>query len=195
MYEEFQKLKEEFGDLPFEKSEFEIMNFVCNEGTPARTRRKIALQINTEVQAIEFNSFKIKECQIDIDEAKDKLDREENKYDRRRLELEIEQKELGISNSKKLVDDCLYRIGVYKKALAMTPKCNREDYEAQELPYWQARLTRDARLQLRTNGRIDTGTLKALEQAGVTVNNTDGRLEFINGRPKLLLEDKNENIS
>lgn len=171
--------------VPFGNSAFQTAAFTGGlEGgpeAPARRVRALLLNIDSKIQALREAQYKREEAVIDLDEADAKLSKGDlDEFAARRMQLQKLRASNNIQRDDKLLRDCMAEIEVMYAELQTLPKItSRAEFEQQELPYWINRLAGNATLQLSAGGRIDFGTLEALNQIGVTaVLPTDHGLEL-----------------
>jgi len=225
--------------IPFGQSEYSDENFLLKgEFTPHRKLRQILLQYDKicytllrNKNGMEKQEIKRKEILNKIDEISDALSRnktlpklseqpkEMTIYDRKRYELliekhknKLEEHDINMSQSKKLVEDALKKKKNYEKILSeLIPQVeileNKGiDFEKAEKEYWKRRFNTEAKLDvfLRKNAiPIDKETFKSilkldtdtrsdiLEDLGLdpgTLNKLE--LDFNNIDSKILLEYK-----
>lgn len=162
------EVRELMRNVPFGNSQFQIQNFM--EGlTPERIYRNVLLQLHQKLNALDECRLSRKRTEIDIEEVKEKLLTAKS-FEAKRLEVDLEEKELQLKKDVKLIEDCLIEVQTYTKTLEGLPKYSREQFELAESGYWQKRLTLEADLELKSTGHISTGTLKSLIQIGAKIN-------------------------
>lgn len=179
-------------DIPFGNSDFQIIHFVLDEFTPERAVRKVLLQLDKKQTALAEHKFRKKKRDIRRREIKKKLNKA-TAFTRERLELELEQINYYEEREKKLLDDCLHEIALYKNILKKLPSCNREQFEAAELGYWQKRLINDAKNEIIQNGRINKDTLSSLEKIGIKPIKENNQIIFKNYEAKTQITSKTRN--
>jgi len=157
-------IKKQFRNVPFGNSQFQINNFIGNDITPERTYRNVMLQLNQKLNALQECSFRRRRKELDIKNIKDKL---KSDPENPRLLIDLEENTYHLENEIKLIEDAEIEIQTYLKILDSLPEITREQFENSEKTYWQCRLIRDAQREIQSMGRIDRGTLQALEQIGL----------------------------
>lgn len=159
-------INEKMKAVPFGNSVFQIQKFIANEGTPERAYRTALLQYNAKMRALNECAFRRKRIEVDIDELREKLTAATG-YDQRRLQIDLEEKEYGLEQELKLIEDCVIELKVYEDIINSLPEFTREEFERGELDYWKIRLLHDAELEFNSTGAIGVGTLQSLDKLGV----------------------------
>jgi hypothetical protein len=184
-----EELKQKMHNVPFGESAFKLAHFGENL-SPERKYRHILLQINEKLNALETCKFGRMRLEIDIEEIEKKLETAEG-FEKRRLEVDLQEKKWQLDSQEKLIEDAVIEVDTYRKILAQTPECTREQFEFAERDYWINRLMLDGQRELLVGGRIDSGTIKSLEQIGLQIQkNEQGQIVITD--PAKQLEAKNE---
>lgn len=189
------ELKKQMREVPFGNSLYQIENFTAGKETPERRKRNLLLQIDKKLQALSECNFRRRKYEIDIAEINEKLQTETG-FAKERLLIDKEEKEEQLDNELKLIEDAMIELTAMDNMVAMLPKINREQFEANEKKYWRARLLGDARREYTSTGTISVGTITSLEETGLVVGrnetgkiiyteNNEGSLE---GKEKIFLE-------
>ncbi len=179
---------EVYNEIPFGMSQYQIKTFVNSQETPERQYRNCLLQLSQKKHAIHDCKIRRMRIQVDIDEIHEKL-KTSAKYEKKRLEIDLMEKEYNMKEEVKLIEDCYYEIKTYEAILETLPSFTREEFEAGEERYWKGRLMNNLKIDLLSGGRIETGTIAALEQTGIAVGrNEQGQLAYVDNNK--LLEDK-----
>lgn len=159
--------------VPFGNSAFQIRHFTGGNESPAATARRtrtLLLNLDAKIATLRENQFAQEEHQIDLDEADAKLaDPDLDPFERRRLELTKRRAVSGVGRAAKLLRDTLAEIdAMCREWKTLPPIVSRDEFERQEQRYWVDRLVSNALVQLKSGGRVDFGTMEALQQIGVT---------------------------
>lgn len=143
------------------RSNFQLEHFVLGQhDTPEQKYRQTLMELQEIIFAIRRTDLQAKKTSIEIDRLRstgDEID-----------EIEAQIKELDLQRNQ------LARIGAEKEAKTLIAiwdsfeiKYTAEEIEANQLEYWDARLTRQAQLEaLGSNGNVNWGSLDALRQIG-----------------------------
>lgn len=173
-------------EIPLGNSIFQIQNFIAT-GPPERKLRACILQLRQKEIALKECIFHRRRFEIDIAEIKEKLLTTIG-YDKERLQIDLEEKEFGLSNEIDLIADCIVEIATYRKIIEDLPKVTRSDFENAEYSYWKERLLRDAKHEITSSGSISKGTIDALEQMGIEVGrNESNQIVYHIKQPKNFL--------
>lgn len=137
-----------FEDIPFGNSEFQTRAFViAAQQTPARAYRAIGLEMQSKIEAIKHNMFKMERNKIDVEEKEAKIaDPETSEFDRRRLRLDIMEIQDGERYAAKLMKDALEQLNILYAEFKKLPRYTREQFEAEEPKHFEKRLTRQIKL-------------------------------------------------
>ncbi len=172
--------KEDFRNVPFGNSVFQITNFTDGQESPARRYRHCLLQLHGKERTLKECEFRRRKINIDIAELKEKISKKsEGTFKRQRLELKLEKKEFGLDAEIKLIEDCVVEVATYRALLKDLPKFTREEFEENEYVYWEKRLLGDARREITSNGTVSPGVMSSLERMGITVGrNEKGQIAY-----------------
>ena len=143
------------------RSNFQLENFVVGQhDTPEQKYRQTLLELQEELFAIRRVDLQAKKTVIEIERLRatgDAID-----------EIDAQIKELDLERT------ALQRLGAEKEVRTLVAiwdsfetKYTAEQIEANQMEYWDARLTRQAQLEaLGSNGTVAWGSLDALRQIG-----------------------------
>ena len=92
----YSKYKDQFKNVPFGNSIFQITTFGHGQETTERQYRNCLLQLDKKLKALQECKFRRFRLEIDIEELRDKLIEEKNIYEKRRIEINIEEKRNSI---------------------------------------------------------------------------------------------------
>ena len=171
---------EDFRNVPFGNSVFQITNFTDGQESPARRYRHCLLQLHQKQRTLKECEFRRRGIDIDIEELKHKIEKyPEGSFKRQRLELKLERKEFGLEAEIKLIEDALVEVAAYKALLKDLPTFTREEFEQEEYGYWEKRLLGDARREITSNGTVSPGVMSSLERMGIMVGrNEKGQISY-----------------
>ena len=170
--------KVEAYNIPFGMSQYQIKTFVNSQETPERKYRNCLLQLDQKNRALQECRIRRLRVQVDLDEIDEKLLTAEG-YDKRRLLIDRQEKEYNMNTEMKLIEDCYYEVKTYESILETLPAFTREEFEQGEERYWQSRLLNNLKQDVLAGGKVDTGTLAALEQTGINVGrNEQGQIAY-----------------
>lgn len=149
-----QKLEDQFYDIPFGNSAYQVEQFVLNEQmTPARAYRAIGLNMLSIIDTLKLNIYK-KQCadvklkyrekrlrQLDPETAKAEL-----------LALKIDWEKDQTSSLNKLINDAIMELNAYYEELRKYPEYTRNAFEDQEKLHFHLKLNRQ--LETQDNGAV-----------------------------------------
>jgi hypothetical protein len=153
----------------FAQSHFQTSSFVIsNHQGEARSYRQTLLALNEKITALHKAEIGVRRTELEIKKLKAKMEIERDSNERGIIQCDIEDKELDLGTTKKLVmdaiGDCNHLYAVFKSF----PKgITNEQFEKEEHEYWKKRLSLEAELSILATGRIDTGTAMSLLNIGV----------------------------
>ncbi len=165
---------ENFKNVPFGNSVFQIKHFTDGQETPERRYRHCLLQLHQKRATLKECEFRRRRIDIDIAELKSKIKMiNSDSFDRQRLEIDLEEKEYGLEAEIKLIEDCLTEVATFEALLKDLPEFTREEFEGAEQIYWERRLLGDARREFISSGSVSPGVISSLENIGVAVGKND----------------------
>lgn len=187
--ERIKKLRERMRPIPFGNSAFQNRHFTAGAEGPERRYRHCLLQLNQKLNALQECEFRRRRIDIDIREIEGKLKTAEG-FALERLLIDLEEKQVGLENEIKFIEDAAIEIAVYEAEIAGMPDFTREEFEAGEHQYWTKRLLGDAQRELLGAGFVTPGTMASLQAIGIVgVVLNDGVLTYhTDGGEVLLLE-------
>lgn len=172
------------------RSQFQLQNFVAtnSEGPEgqARSYRQVLLELRDKFIALEKFQISHKRMLAQRSILVKKFEKAVDEDRKTILECDIEDKNIDISTSEKLVADAIEECNwLYSKFLGM-PQFTREQFEQAEKGYWTKRFLLDAQVSLLANGSIDPSTAKALVSMGI--NPIEAKLTLGRDNDKQLLQ-------
>jgi hypothetical protein len=161
-------------NVPFGSSKF-ALETLSKELTPERQFRHTLLQLNEKLAALDLCRFTRNRIENDLEEMKEELSKERfstvKSFDFRRIEVDIEEKELQLKNEIKLIEDAVIEVDAHLAILDGLPKFTREQFEGAEIGYWRQRLLGDAEREAISSGTVGVGTLASLQKIGAKLTN------------------------
>ena len=192
--EQYNTYKNQFKNVPFGNSIFQITTFGHGQETPERQYRNCLLQLDKKLKALQECKFRRVRLEIDIEELRDKFINENNVYGKRRIEVDIEEKTYCLESEIKLIEDALIEVAVYADILKKLPAFTREEFERAEAKYWKKRLLSDMENEVVSTGHVNHDTIKSLGQIGISVGrNEKGQIAYIE-KTTVVEQDKNSGI-
>lgn len=159
--EESHPIWEALKEIQQSRSNFQLENFVVGQhDTPEQKYRQTLLELQETLFTIKRVDLEVEKTRIQIKRLRETGD-EIDAIDAQIKELDLERTMLA-------------RYGAEKEARTLVAiwnsfetKYTAEQIEANQLEYWDARLTRQAQLEaLGSNGTVTWGSLDALRQIG-----------------------------
>ena len=173
------KLQKLMRSVPFGMSVYQIEKFNRGMETPERLYRNCLLQLNQKMRALKECEFRRKRYEIDLEEIEEKLKDAEG-FEKRRLEIDRDEKTFNLNEEIKFIEDCYIECRTYENILDGLPEFTREQFENAEGEYWEKKLLNDMRREALSDGRVDKGTMEALEKLGIAVGrNENGQIAYV----------------
>jgi len=157
------ELEDAYFDIPFENSDFQnkVFGMSINQ-TSARAYRAIGLRMFSRLAAIEELKHSRALEDIDIEEMEENFE-SQGKYEQRRTTVEIAKKLSTRNYTDKLLNDALHELNFMYTEFKKFPTFTREEFEAQELNYFDKKFTRT--LECRGNATLESAqTLLNMEK-------------------------------
>lgn len=150
-------LKDDIEAIQQPRSDFAIEHFVVGmHDTPGRQRMQAVLELQIKMFNIRRVQLQEKKLRIEIEQLA-KINDDLSK-------VSIEEKELDIAEMN------LARLGAIREAMCLLsildrlPRYTYEQLQAEEVQYWQARLSRQAMQDAKSIGTIGAGNAEAITQ-------------------------------
>jgi len=144
------------------------------DASPYRVVRQCLAQIEGKRQAIKDNRFRLIREQIRVRRDKAKLLNTEDEFERELIELKIEERESGISDSILYIEGALKDLASFQSSYLQICKnkglpleWDEEDMERAEVQHHLRLAFLHAYRDLMAKGRLGMGTLEYLQQMGV----------------------------
>lgn len=166
------KVNEALEDGPgLGRSQFQLQHFVASncegaEGS-ARAYRQVLLELREKFIALEKYQISLRKMTAQRNLLVKRMEASKDEDRRTIVECEIEEKDIDMDTSRKLVADAIQECNWLYSTLQSMPAFTREQFEKEEKGYWTKRFLLEAQVSLLANGTIDTGTAKSLLSLGV----------------------------
>jgi hypothetical protein len=166
------KLPEEYKDLTFSMSEFQIKHFVVgSQHNPFRQFKQIMLELEVRYTNIEQINLDIEKNRLERNLLVEKRDMETSPAQKALYDFDIKKVDINYDNSLRSLERTKAELLYLENINAEFRKhhdvkelvSNQEEYEHD---YWIKRLATQSALELLTVGRIGVGNLEALMQMG-----------------------------
>lgn len=149
--------------------------------TPHRKLRQAMLELDSRLRALYAAKdghmkayFKVQQIKIRVEKLERELEQETDEFNRRLKILKLEESKYELEKSKRelesalhLVKDAMLKVAMYQELVDKFKKEVEESglsFEEAEMVYFVMYFTKDAEVQIRTMGRVDTGTFGAIAQ-------------------------------
>jgi hypothetical protein len=157
----FEEIEKAIAEIQQPRSRFQLERFVLGQhATPEMQYYQTVLELQDAIHKYKVAVIAVKKSELKIVKLRatgDELD-----------ELKAQERELGLAQTK------LAMIGAKREMEhlveifdSFTHKYTREEIEAAQPDYWQARLTNNAKAMLMGGSSVNAGHIEAMEQAGV----------------------------
>lgn len=166
------KLPQEYRDLIFSMSEFQIKHFVIgSQHNPFRQFKQILLELEVRTTNLEQMTLDMEKNRLERELAEEKMNKEESPAQKKLYAHEIKKLDIGLENGLRSIERTKAEMAFLENIL----KEFREQYDVKELvdnqdkyehEYWIKRLATQSALELLTAGRIGVGNMEALLQMG-----------------------------
>lgn len=166
------KLPQEYKDLVFSMSEFQIKHFVIgSQHNPFRQFKQILLELEVRTTNLEQMTLDMEKNRLERELAEEKMNKEESPAQKKLYAHEIKKLDIGLENGLRSIERTKAEMAFLENIL----KEFREQYDVKELvdnqdkyehEYWIKRLATQSALELLTAGRIGVGNMEALLQMG-----------------------------
>lgn len=148
------KLEEQFYDIPFGNSGYQIQQFVLNEQiTPGRAYRAIGLNMLSLIDTLKLNGYKKQRADIKLKYREKELNTlDPDTVEAELLALKIARDKEANNSLNKLINDAVTELNVYYKELKKYPEYSRKRFEDEEALHFHLKLNRQ--LETEDNGAI-----------------------------------------
>lgn len=139
----FAKIEDQFFDIPFGNSEFQINNFViADQITPGRAYRTIGLNIIDKMNNLRDAEYRLKKQKLKIKIKEMKRNEQVYDFEQELFDLKMNKLKQALPGLLKLVHDAQVEFAVYYQALKQMPEYTRESFEAEEQTHYLLNLQR-----------------------------------------------------
>lgn len=166
------KLPQEYFDMAFSMSEFQIKHFVVgSQHNPYRQFKQILLELEVRYTNIEQMELDMEKVQLEGELLLEKIDSETSPAQKKLYELELKRNKIqhlnGLTSIQRSYDEVAYLEKIHKEFREKVDiKELMEHQDEHEHDYWIKRMATQSALELLTVGRIGVGNLEALMQMG-----------------------------
>lgn len=174
----------ELAEIPFSTSQYQDVCVQMEQHfTPHRKLRQAIMELDSRLRALyaakdnfietyyKLEELKIKKekllYEIENDDKLSSFDKEIKKIKLEKLEYDIQKYERELKLIINLIKDAMLKVAMYQSLIDQYKKEVEESglsFEESEVIYYVMYFTKDAEVQLRTMGRVDTGTMGAITQ-------------------------------
>jgi hypothetical protein len=121
-------------DIPFGNSDYQNLAFMMgSQITPERAYRALGLRLHSRINALKQAKYQKLKTEIDIEEKKYKINHEKtDPFEKRRLEIELIEIEESVSQTNKLINDCIHECNFLYSLFTKFPRYTREEFERGE---------------------------------------------------------------
>jgi hypothetical protein len=157
----FKEIQKAIAEIQQPRSRFQIERFVLGQhATPEMQYYQVCLELQDLLNKYKLAEINAKKAQVKIDRLRltgDELD-----------ELKAQEIELGQAQTRLAVigaqRELAHLVDIWN---SFDQKYTREEIEAAQPEYWQARLTNNAKAMLMGGSSVNPAHIEAMEQAGV----------------------------
>lgn len=169
-------------EIPMSQSQFlDICVQFEDHFTPHRKLRQALLELDGRLRSLyaakdgySKSIYKMESCKIRIEKLKRQLENATDELEKKEIEASIEFEKRNLDKFKRemrsslhMVKDAMLKVAMYRKLVEKYEKEVQESgmsFEESEIVYYVMYFSREAEAQLRTMGRVDTGTFRAISQ-------------------------------
>ena len=166
------KLPQEYKDLVFSMTEFQIKHFVVgSQHNNFRQFKQILLELEVRYTNLEQIELDMEKNRLERALAEEKMLNETSPAQQALYAHEIKKLDIGYENGTRSMDRTKAEVASLENILAefrskIDVKELMDNQETYETDYWVKRLATQSALELLTVGRIGVGNLEALMQMG-----------------------------
>jgi hypothetical protein len=160
----FENIEQAIAEVQQPRSRFQLERFVLGQhATPEMQYYQTVIELQDAIYKYKFALINVKKAELKIAKLRatgDELD-----------ELKAQERELGLAQTKFAMlgaeREMKHLLEIFD---TFTHKYTREEIEAAQPDYWQARLTNNAKAMLMGGSSVNAAHIEAMEQAGVLDN-------------------------
>jgi hypothetical protein len=157
----FDQINEAIAEVQQPRSRFQLERFVLGQhATPEMQYYQTCIELQDMIHKYKLTQINVKKTMTKIARLRatgDEID-----------ELKAQEKELGLANTEMLMlgheRELAHLIDIWN---SFEHKYTRQEIEAAQPGYWQARLTNNAKAMLMGGAAVNPAHIEAMEQAGV----------------------------
>lgn len=174
----------ELAEIPFSTSQYQDVCVQMEQHfTPHRKLRQAIMELDSRLRALyaakdsfvetyyKLEELKVKRekliYEIENDDKLSSFDKEIKRIKLKKLEYDIQKQERELKSVINLIKDAMLKVAMYQSLIEQYKREVEESglsFEESEVIYYVMYFTKDIEVQLRTMGRIDTGTMGAIAQ-------------------------------
>lgn len=160
----FEEIEKAIAEIQQPRSRFQLERFVLGQhATPEMQYYQVCLELQDMIYKYKLAEINSKKTQIKIDRLRSTGD-ELDELEAQEVELSQTQTDLAVIGAKR---ELAHLIDIWD---TFQNKYSREQIEAAQPDYWQARLTNNAKAMLMGGSSVNAAHIEAMEQAGVLDN-------------------------
>ena len=160
----FDEIEKSILEIQQPRSTFQLQKFVIGQHpTPEMQFYQVCLELQDLIPKYKLAKIHLQKQEIKIQklrETKDELD----ELEAQELEIGIEQTKAGLLGAEREIEDL---VKIYN---SFETKYTRNEIEAAQFEYWQARLTNNARAMLMSGTPVNPAHIESMQQAGILDN-------------------------
>jgi hypothetical protein len=166
------KLPEEYKDLTFSMTEFQMKHFVVgSQHNNFRQFKQILLELEVRLTNLEQMELDLEKNRLEKALFEEKISKEESAAQKALYQHEIKKLDITHENALRAIERTHGEIAFLKNIedefrSKIDVKELMENQDRYEIEYWIKRLANQSALELLTTGRIGVGNLEALMQMG-----------------------------
>jgi len=157
----FEEIEKAIAEVQQPRSRFQLERFVLGQhATPEMKYYQVCLELQDMLYKYKLAEINEKKTQAKIEKLRESGD-EVKEYKAQELELGLAQTQFAVIGAKR---ELAHLIDIWN---SFKHKYTREEIEATQPDYWQARLTNNAKAMLMGGLSVNAAHIEAMEQAGV----------------------------
>jgi predicted transcriptional regulator len=156
-----ERIEQAIAEVQQPRSRFQLERFVLGQhATPEMQYYQTVIELQDSIYKYKLAKINVKKAQLKIDKLRatgDELD-----------ELKAQERELGLAQTQFAMvgaeREMTHLLEIFD---SFTHKYTRQEIEAAQPDYWQARLTNNAKAMLMGGSSVNPAHIEAMEQAGI----------------------------
>lgn len=175
----FEKIEQAIAEVQQPRSRFQLERFVLGQhATPEMRYYQTVIELQDSIYKYKLAVINVKKSELKIAKLR-ATGNELDELKAQERELGLAQTKFGLAGAKREINDLLEIFDSFKH------KYTREEIEAAQPDYWQARLITNAKAMMMGGGGVNPAHIEAMEQAGVL----DGFMAQVESTKKELADD------